>query len=71
VESYIVPQVTYPATIVTACRDQTITQRHAETYVMGHLDWAGSDGNLFIYLIFLAFLTAFGLVVLSPLEKTC
>ena len=28
-------------------------------------------GNLFIYLIFLAFLTAFGLVVLNPLEKTC
>ena len=28
-------------------------------------------GNLFIYLIFLTFLTAFGLVVLSPLEKTC
>jgi len=28
-------------------------------------------GNLFIYLIFLAFLTAFGLVVLSPVERTC
>ena len=28
-------------------------------------------GNLFIYLIFLVFLTAFGLVVLSPVEKPC
>ena len=28
-------------------------------------------GNLFIYLIFLMFLTAFGLVVLSPLERPC
>ena len=28
-------------------------------------------GNLFIYLIFLAFLTAFGLVVLSPVERPC
>ena len=28
-------------------------------------------GNLFIYLIFLMFLTAFGLVVLSPVERPC
>ena len=28
-------------------------------------------GNLLIYLIFLAFLTAFGLVVLSPVERPC
>ena len=28
-------------------------------------------GNLFIYLIFLVFLTAFGLVVFSPVEKPC
>ena len=28
-------------------------------------------GNLFIYLIFLVFLTAFGLVVLSPVERPC
>jgi len=27
--------------------------------------------NFFFYLIFLSFLTAFGLVVLSPLETTC
>lgn len=28
-------------------------------------------GNLFLYLIFLAFLTAFSLVILSPVERTC
>ena len=28
-------------------------------------------GNLLIYLIFLVFLTAFGLVVLSPVERSC
>ena len=28
-------------------------------------------GNLFVYLIFLVFLTAFGLVVLSPVEGPC
>ena len=40
-------------------------------YKWNEFGWYIFFGNLFVYLIFLVFLTAFGLVVLSPVERPC